>query len=330
MDISPAEQSFDAVTPRLNLLMRISENASVYATLSKGFRSGGINGFGSSIPDFDPEEAMLYEIGGRGTFLDGRVSVDGAIYYSDYDDVQVAIVENGRARTTNVNSASGFGADLAVGVDITETLVFNVTAGYVGREYDDVDSTNPANVADGDDSQYTPTFTTSASLAYDFNWTDDLGGMARLDVSHADGFDVYLRTFPAQPVLETDPLTYLNFRVGAVTERWQIVLSADNLLNEEDLVFPRRRVLARYLLATTHLGIENGLLLLSEKQVEWVALLLQIGGVSQGANVFSPEVDALSVLVPELDWTGCAVNWLHGDARGGSRGRGGTVIRFNA
>ena len=53
---------------------------------------------------------MLYEIGGRGTFLDGRVSVDGAIYYSDYDDVQVAIVENGRARTTNVNSASGFGA----------------------------------------------------------------------------------------------------------------------------------------------------------------------------------------------------------------------------
>ena len=62
---------------------------------------------------------------------------------------------------------------------------------------------------------------TSASLAYDFNWTDDLGGMAKLDVSHADGFDVYLRTFPAQPVLETDPLTYLNFRVGAVTERWR-------------------------------------------------------------------------------------------------------------
>ena len=45
--------------------------------------------------------------------------------------------------------------------------------------------------------------------------------------------------------------------------------------------------------------------------------------MSQGANVFSPEVDALSVLVPELDWTGCAVNWLHGDARGGQEGAAG-------
>ena len=134
--MSPEEQSFDAVTPRLNLLWTVSENASVYGTISKGFRSGGINGFGSSIPSFDPEEAILYEIGGRGTFLDGRLYVDGAIYYMDYDDVQVTIAEAGRARTTNVDSSSGAGVDLAVGVNLTEDLSLNVTAGYIGQEYD--------------------------------------------------------------------------------------------------------------------------------------------------------------------------------------------------
>ena len=238
LDISPEDQSFDAVTARVNVLWRVSETASMYATVSEGFRSGGINGFGSSIPSFEPEEAIIYEIGGRGEFFDGRVYVDGAIYYTDYDDVQVAIVEAGRARTTNVDSASGTGVDLAVRVNLTDALTFNMTAGYVGREYDKVDITAPANVAEGDDSQYTPEHTASASLAYDFNWNSNLAGMARLDLSHADGFSVYLRTFPLQPVLDTDSLTYLSFRVGASTDKWQLVLSADNLLDEDDQVFP--------------------------------------------------------------------------------------------
>ncbi|HIG66719.1 MAG TPA: TonB-dependent receptor [Porticoccaceae bacterium] len=238
MDMSPEDQSFDAVTPRLNFLWSVSESTSLYATMSKGFRSGGINGAGSSIPSYAPEEAILYEIGGRGEFLDGRVYVDGAIYHMDFDDVQVAISENGYGRTTNVDSASGPGVDLAVRVNITDDLTFNLTAGYVGREYDKVDSSAPANVAVGDASQYTPKHTASASLAYDFNWSSNLGGMARLDLSHADGFSVFVRTFPMQPVIETDPLTYLSFRVGAMADNWQVVLSADNLLDEEDGLFP--------------------------------------------------------------------------------------------
>ena len=238
LDISPPDQSFDALTPRINLLWRLSDSASVYATFAKGFRSGGINGFGSSIPSFDPEEALLFEVGGRGEFYDGRVYLDGAVFYMDYDDVQVAIVEEGRARTTNVESASGPGVELVAGINLTDDLSLNLTAGYVDREYDKVDLTVPSNVIKGDKSQYTPDFTASASLAYDFNWSADLKGMARLDLSHADGFSVYLRTFPPQPVLTTDALTYLNFRIGATAENWQVVLSADNLLDEKDQVFP--------------------------------------------------------------------------------------------
>ena len=238
MDVSADAQSFDAVTPRLNLLWRVSEDASVYATFSKGFRSGGVNGFGSSIPKFGPEKASLLEIGGRGKFLDGRVYLDGAIYHTDYDNVQVAISEGGYSRTTNVAGASGPGVDLAVGVNLTEDLTFNLTAGYVGREYDEVDVSDPANVAEGDTSQYTPKYTGAASLAYDFDWSDNLKGMARLDLSHADGYSVYLRTFPLQPVIETEPLTNLSFRIGVIADSWQVVLSADNLLDEKDQVFP--------------------------------------------------------------------------------------------
>ena len=246
VDMSPDDQSFDAVTPRLNLLWSMSDTASLYATLSKGFRSGGINGAGSSIPSFDPEEATLYEIGGRGEFLDGKVFVDGAIYYTDIDDVQVTIAEAGYARTTNADSASGPGADLAVSVNLTEAVKLSLTAGYVGQEDDKVDSSSPSDVAEGDTPQYTPKYTASASLDYDFDWSSTLKGWARVDMSYADGFSVFIRTFQmplppplvTNPVLVTDPLTYLNLRVGAMAENWQVVLSADNLLDEKDQVFP--------------------------------------------------------------------------------------------
>jgi len=241
VDVSPENQSFDALTPRFNLLWSVSDSASLYATISKGFRSGGINGAGSSIPTFKPEEAFLYEVGGRGEFLDGRVFVDGAIYYMDYDDIQIAITEGNFGRTTNVDSASGPGVDLAVSMQFTDSLSLDLTGGYVGREYDEVNLATPSNVAEGDSSQYTPKYTASASLAYDFDWSGNLGGMARLDLSHADGFSVYLRSLPSPPlqhVMETGALTYLSFRVGVIADRWQAVLSADNLLDEKDAVFP--------------------------------------------------------------------------------------------
>jgi len=236
MDVSADDQSFEAFTPRLNLLWKVSENASLYATLSNGFRSGGINGFGSSIPDFEPEEAKLAEIGGRGEF--GNFYLEGSYYYMDIDDVQVSVIDGVYARTTNVGSASGPGVDLAVGVNITDDLTLNLTGGYIDRTYDEIDDSKPSNVIEGDMSQYTPKFTGSASLSYDFNWTDKLAGTARLDLSRAREYSVYIRTFPGQPVIYTQPLTYLSFRMGVIADSWQVVLSADNLLDEKDQIFP--------------------------------------------------------------------------------------------
>lgn len=238
IDASPPVQSFDALTPRFNLLWKASDKLSMYGTISKGFRSGGINGAGSAIIDFDPEEVWVYEIGGRGEVVQGRVYFDAAVYYSDYDDIQVSVSDNGRARTTNGGSASGMGVDLSAQVYLTDALIFDFSGGYVGREYDDT----VGSVAKGDSSQYTPDFTLSAALDYNFEWSGDLGGMARLAVSHADGFTVTDRTLPIPPLLSqvvtTQPLTYLGFRIGVIGEEWRVIFSAENLLDEKDEVFP--------------------------------------------------------------------------------------------
>jgi len=237
IDMSPPVQSFDTLTPRFNLLWKASDMLSVYGTISKGFRSGGINGAGSTIIDFDPEEVWVYEIGSRGEIVEGTVYFDAAVYYSDYDDVQVSVVDGNFARTTNGGSASGMGVDLSAQVYLTEDLIFDFSGGYIGREYDDT----VGSVAKGDPSQYTPDFTLSGALVYHFEWSGDLEGMARLAVSHADGFTVTNRTLPTppfSPVLTTQPLTYLGFRIGVMDENWQVMLSAENLLDEKDEVFP--------------------------------------------------------------------------------------------
>ena len=83
--------TFDAWTPMVSLSYKPTENTMVYASASRGFKSGGFNGRANSLADltqsvdgsnvlvttFKPETVWTYEVGAKGTFLDGRVADRG-------------------------------------------------------------------------------------------------------------------------------------------------------------------------------------------------------------------------------------------------------------
>ena len=75
---------FNAFSPRLSGRYEWDRNASTYATISKGFRSGGFNGNGST---YDPETLVNMEIGHKAQMSSG-LFFDGAIYFADYKDRQ--------------------------------------------------------------------------------------------------------------------------------------------------------------------------------------------------------------------------------------------------
>ena len=93
------------VTPKIGLSFTYSEDLTLYATAAEGFRAGGNNtGEGSDSPEciaelasigyseypssYDSDSLWSYELGAKTRWLDGRASLNAAVYHIDWSDMR--------------------------------------------------------------------------------------------------------------------------------------------------------------------------------------------------------------------------------------------------
>jgi outer membrane receptor protein involved in Fe transport len=115
---------------KLNTSYRFTPDLMMYATVSDGYRNGGIN----SVPpcvlpvnsavqhvcalpneqSFKPDRTRNHELGLRSTWLDQRLTVNGALYYINWKDVRVSAVTQygGENITSNGSRAVSKGVEL--------------------------------------------------------------------------------------------------------------------------------------------------------------------------------------------------------------------------
>jgi iron complex outermembrane receptor protein len=84
---SPA--TFKKFTPRVTARYALTARQNVYATYSKGFKSGILSVSNINIPAVSPEDLTAYEVGYKGQILD-NLSLDLAAYNYNYKNLQVA------------------------------------------------------------------------------------------------------------------------------------------------------------------------------------------------------------------------------------------------
>jgi iron complex outermembrane receptor protein len=84
------EPDFDEFTPKLGLAYAISDELNVYASYTRGFRSGGwqarVNA-ASQFKNFPAEIVDSYEAGLKASLFDGRVSWNLATFFTEYSDL---------------------------------------------------------------------------------------------------------------------------------------------------------------------------------------------------------------------------------------------------
>ncbi|WP_454762254.1 TonB-dependent receptor [Caulobacter segnis] len=100
--IKTAKDAWNAFTPRFVLDYAPSEKALVYASVSRGFKSGGFNTLGDvnqPVNFFDPEYVWNYEVGTKATLFDKRLRFGLTAFYADYTNLQASIFR--------VNEATG-------------------------------------------------------------------------------------------------------------------------------------------------------------------------------------------------------------------------------
>ena len=123
----------DAVTPRVVLRYKPSANSSVYASYTKGYKSGLLNVGGLSKVPVKPENINAFELGYK---YDDRVfAIDLAGFYYDYQNLQVSSFQNGAAQIRNAASSEIYGAEAQVHYRVSSAFNLNAGAAYTHARY---------------------------------------------------------------------------------------------------------------------------------------------------------------------------------------------------
>lgn len=128
-------KGWSSVTPKALLEYRPTSTTMLYASITKGFKSGVIN-VGSADAAINPETVWSYEGGFKQKLFDNRILFSGAIFYYDYKDLQVSFVNaNSIVQTINAASARNYGGELELEGKVTSTFTINANASYLNAKF---------------------------------------------------------------------------------------------------------------------------------------------------------------------------------------------------
>lgn len=148
-----ATATANEVTPYANFSYRWNTDLMTYVSYSEGFKGGGFTQRvfppRREIPSFKPEFATTYEMGFKSTLGDRRARLNGAIFYTDYQDLQINIAAmtgyvTGLGAvgviTANAAKAEIYGAELELLLLPADQWQIEAGLGYLHSEYKEIDS----------------------------------------------------------------------------------------------------------------------------------------------------------------------------------------------
>lgn len=234
---------WNAFTPKLGLEYKASEDALLYASAGKGFKSGGYNARpladASEVTQYEPETIWTYEVGAKTGWLDNRLIVNVAGYLSKYDNIQLTVNQTPRNFVANAAKGTIKGAELEVRAKPAKGLDFDLAVGYTDAQYDEVGSglgpTQVLPITKAAKFVKTPKWTASTGLQYTHAMADGSTLSLRGDLSAYSKFynDVANTELVAQSGygIINSRLTYT-----APDDSWTLALFATNLADRRYFV----------------------------------------------------------------------------------------------
>ncbi|MFA7441365.1 MAG: TonB-dependent receptor [Sphingomonadaceae bacterium] len=136
--INDGKETWKSLTPRAVIRYEVGDRSSVYASYSKGFKSGQLPAGSNRIMPVDPEKIDAFEIGYK-TARAG-IRLDLSAYYYDYKDLQVTAFLSPGSIVRNAASAEIYGAEAQLAADLTDQLSVSLGGAYTHAEYKNFDT----------------------------------------------------------------------------------------------------------------------------------------------------------------------------------------------
>lgn len=238
------KKSWENVSGKVGIDYMPNENALLYASVSKGFKSGGYNGnlafADAGITDFDEETVYSYEIGAKTKLFDGSLIWNSAAFYYDYQDIQLignsTVIGPGGLPTNvfalgNLADARVYGVETELWWRPLDGLDIKLTAGWLDAK---TKNAKPGNAAiEGNDLAYAPEWNTSGIVKYTQPVSNSgILGSVQVDWQYqGDRFS----NVSNHPVTHLRSYWLFNARVALSDEdaRWEVALWGKNIFNKE-------------------------------------------------------------------------------------------------
>ncbi len=179
MDDTASDLDFFEILPKIAFKYSISEYLTPYATIAKGYNSGGFNDTFERDEDraFDPEHSWNYEAGIKAKWLQQRIYTNLAIFYIDWTNQQIyqTVPSGTGSMLTNAGKSESKGVELEFKIIPAKNLETWVAAGYNDARF--IEYVKDSNVDySGNRIPYVPkfSFNLGANYSVDINssWLD--------------------------------------------------------------------------------------------------------------------------------------------------------------
>jgi iron complex outermembrane recepter protein len=142
----PTQLNTKVLTPRLALSWQLEPQTMLFASATRGFKSGGWNARGTSavnLQPFEPEFIWSYEAGWRTSFMNNRLRLNGTAFKSDTKKLQTPSAFVGPTGavsfiTRNFADLSNQGLELDFNADITSSFNLYMALGVQDAKYTNI------------------------------------------------------------------------------------------------------------------------------------------------------------------------------------------------
>ena len=129
------DEKWSEPTYKLSFEYDVTDDAMLYASYNRGFRSGSYNTVGVTGVPVDPELIDAYEIGLKSEWLENRLRLNGAVFYYDFTDLQVVISRGASTDLLNAGKAEIYGLDMELQASATDNLTLRAGLSFLDTEY---------------------------------------------------------------------------------------------------------------------------------------------------------------------------------------------------
>lgn len=233
-----SHEADDATTFLAAARYHVSSNQMAYVRVASGFRPGGSNGVlpGDVPPTYGPDKTIDYEVGFKGAYLDRRLELETALFYIDWTNVQIGVLnEYDEEYTVNGNKAKSQGAQFS-----GQYLIGDGFSAQLNLTYTDaamVQAGPPSSGANaGAPLPYSNKWGGNASLEKRFPVTTRWQGSAQLIYSffgdRYSTFNSVLPPAPAEPQVFVPGYSTVDFLAGLGDGRYSVNLFVRNLADK--------------------------------------------------------------------------------------------------